>query len=48
MQGWGLAVEEGAMMTTTVSTNILFDGVGKGDGNCDGNSDGNSDCGRNT
>ncbi len=41
----GLTVEEGAMMTTTKSTNIPFGGVGKGDGNCDGDGDGYSDSG---
>jgi hypothetical protein len=40
-------VEEGAMMTTAVLTNVLFVGVGKGFGNCDGNGDGDSDCGGN-
>ncbi len=46
--GGGLAVEEGAMMTTMVSTNVPFSGVGKGDGNCNGNSDGNSNSGGDT
>jgi hypothetical protein len=32
MQGGGLTVEEGSMMTTTESANIPFGGVGKGDG----------------
>ncbi len=40
--GWQ---EEGAMMTTTVSTNVPFSGVGKGDGDCDGNGDGDSNSG---
>ncbi len=43
----GLTVEEGAMMTTTESTNVPFRGVGKGDGDCDGNGDGDSDNGGN-
>ncbi len=43
----GLTVEEGVMMTTTESTNVPFEGVGKGDGDCDGDGDGNSDSGTN-
>ncbi len=41
----GLTVEEGAMMTTTESTNVPFGGVGKGDGDYDGDGDGDSDSG---
>jgi hypothetical protein len=33
------------MMTMTVSMNIPFGRVGKGDGDCDGDSDGNSNSG---
>jgi hypothetical protein len=42
MQG-GLTMEEGAMITTTKSTNVPSGGVGKGNGDCDGDGDGNSD-----
>ncbi len=42
-----LSVEEGAMMTTTESTNIPLRGVGKGAGDCDGDGDGDSDSGSN-
>ncbi len=41
----GLTVVEGAMMTTTESTNVLFGRVGKGDGDCNGDGNGNSDGG---
>jgi hypothetical protein len=44
MQG-GAEVQEGAMVTTTESTNVPFGGVGKGDGDCDGDGDGDSDSG---
>ncbi len=43
----GLPMEEGAMMMTTESMNVLSGGVGKGDGDCNGNGDGNSDSGGN-
>ncbi len=43
----GLTVEDGAIMTTTESTNNPLGGVGKGDGDCDGNGDGDSDSGGN-
>jgi hypothetical protein len=46
--GGGLAVETGAMMTMTVSTNVQFGRVGKGDGGCNGDGEGNSDSGGNT
>jgi hypothetical protein len=47
MQGGRLAVEEGTMMMTTVSMNVLFSKFGKGDGDCNGNGngDGNSNSG---
>jgi hypothetical protein len=44
----GLTVEEGAMMTTMESTNVLSSGVGKGDGICNGDGDGNSESGGDT
>jgi hypothetical protein len=47
MQGGGMAVEEGAMMTMMVLTNVPFGRVGKGDGDCDGDGDGDSHSGGN-
>ncbi len=45
MQGGGLTVEVGVMMTMTESMSVPSGRVGKGDSNCNGDGDGDSDSG---